>query len=209
MLVFDDCDWRGLDTLVAHKFRNAGQVCVAPTRFYVQDGIPAGFAAGVRRADGAADGRQRDRRGDADGADGQSAPARRNSRAGRGRASRGREGAGGWCARGWGGLLLHPHRPGRRAAGGAGDERGAVRAAGAAQPLRQRRQGRSDMPTACPSASRPIASPRTGGGRTGSSDEIEAGMVAINGVRLSWPDRRWGIDSGYGSTGRRASRRTW
>ena len=31
VLVFDDCDLdKTLDTLVTHKFRNAGQVCVAP-----------------------------------------------------------------------------------------------------------------------------------------------------------------------------------
>ncbi|GAA3713309.1 NAD-dependent succinate-semialdehyde dehydrogenase [Sphingomonas cynarae] len=47
VLVFDDCDLdRTLDTLVAHKFRNAGQVCVAATRFQVQDGIYDRFAAG-------------------------------------------------------------------------------------------------------------------------------------------------------------------
>jgi succinate-semialdehyde dehydrogenase/glutarate-semialdehyde dehydrogenase len=47
VLVFDDCDLdKTLDTLVAHKFRNAGQVCVAPTRFHVQDGIYDRFAAG-------------------------------------------------------------------------------------------------------------------------------------------------------------------
>jgi len=47
VLVFDDCDLdRTLDMLVTHKFRNAGQVCVAPTRFHVQDGIYDRFAAG-------------------------------------------------------------------------------------------------------------------------------------------------------------------
>jgi succinate-semialdehyde dehydrogenase/glutarate-semialdehyde dehydrogenase len=47
VLVFDDCDLeRTLDTLVAHKFRNAGQVCVAPTRFHVQQGIYERFAEG-------------------------------------------------------------------------------------------------------------------------------------------------------------------
>jgi succinate-semialdehyde dehydrogenase/glutarate-semialdehyde dehydrogenase len=40
VLVFDDADMdRALDLLVAHKFRNAGQVCVSPTRFHVQEGI--------------------------------------------------------------------------------------------------------------------------------------------------------------------------
>jgi len=47
VLVFDDCDLeKTLDTLVAHKFRNAGQVCVAPTRFHVQEGIYEAFAQG-------------------------------------------------------------------------------------------------------------------------------------------------------------------
>jgi len=47
VLVFDDCDLeKTLDTLVAHKFRNAGQVCIAPTRFHIQEGIYDAFAAG-------------------------------------------------------------------------------------------------------------------------------------------------------------------
>ncbi|WP_164118118.1 NAD-dependent succinate-semialdehyde dehydrogenase [Sphingorhabdus sp. Alg239-R122] len=40
VLVFDDCDLdRTLDIIQPQKFRNAGQVCVSPTRFYVQSGI--------------------------------------------------------------------------------------------------------------------------------------------------------------------------
>jgi succinate-semialdehyde dehydrogenase / glutarate-semialdehyde dehydrogenase len=40
VIVFDDADLpRTVETLVTGKFRNAGQVCVSPTRFYVQDGI--------------------------------------------------------------------------------------------------------------------------------------------------------------------------
>lgn len=47
VLVFDDCDLDAtLDKLVPQKFRNAGQVCVSPTRFYVQDGIYDAFAKG-------------------------------------------------------------------------------------------------------------------------------------------------------------------
>lgn len=47
VLVFDDCDLeKTLDILVAHKFRNAGQVCIAPTRFYVQESIYDRFAEG-------------------------------------------------------------------------------------------------------------------------------------------------------------------
>ncbi len=45
VLVFDDADiGRALDVLVAAKFRNAGQVCISPTRFYVQEGIYERFA---------------------------------------------------------------------------------------------------------------------------------------------------------------------
>ncbi len=47
VLVFDDCDLeRTLDLLVPQKFRNAGQVCVSPTRFLVQDSIYEKFAQG-------------------------------------------------------------------------------------------------------------------------------------------------------------------
>ena len=38
VLIFDDCDLeKTLDMVVPQKFRNAGQVCVSPTRFFVQD----------------------------------------------------------------------------------------------------------------------------------------------------------------------------
>ena len=47
VLIFDDCDLEAtLDRVVAQKFRNAGQVCVSPTRFYVQQGIYDAFVAG-------------------------------------------------------------------------------------------------------------------------------------------------------------------
>lgn len=47
VLVFDDCDLdSALDVLVNHKFRNAGQVCIAPTRFHVQESIYDRFVEG-------------------------------------------------------------------------------------------------------------------------------------------------------------------
>ena len=47
VLVFDDCDLdKTLDMVVPQKFRNAGQVCVSPTRFYVQEGIYDAFLTG-------------------------------------------------------------------------------------------------------------------------------------------------------------------
>jgi succinate-semialdehyde dehydrogenase / glutarate-semialdehyde dehydrogenase len=52
VLVFDDADVDTvLDTMVASKFRNAGQVCVSPTRFIVQENIFNRFRDGfVARA---------------------------------------------------------------------------------------------------------------------------------------------------------------
>jgi succinate-semialdehyde dehydrogenase/glutarate-semialdehyde dehydrogenase len=47
VLVFDDVDVDAvLDLAVASKYRNAGQVCVSPTRFYVQEAIYERFATG-------------------------------------------------------------------------------------------------------------------------------------------------------------------
>jgi len=47
VLVFGDVDLeRTLDQIVRQKFRNAGQVCVAPTRFYVEQSIYEPFLQG-------------------------------------------------------------------------------------------------------------------------------------------------------------------
>lgn len=47
VIVFDDADIdRALDALVPSKFRNAGQVCTSPTRFYVQESVYERFIAG-------------------------------------------------------------------------------------------------------------------------------------------------------------------
>ncbi len=47
VLIFDDCDLeKTLDMVVPQKFRNAGQVCVSPTRFYVQESIYEAFITG-------------------------------------------------------------------------------------------------------------------------------------------------------------------
>jgi succinate-semialdehyde dehydrogenase/glutarate-semialdehyde dehydrogenase len=46
VIVFDDADLsRSVEILAAAKFRNSGQVCVSPTRFYVQEGIYDKFVA--------------------------------------------------------------------------------------------------------------------------------------------------------------------
>lgn len=47
VLVFDDADVdRALDTMAASKYRNAGQVCVSPTRFIVHQEVFARFRDG-------------------------------------------------------------------------------------------------------------------------------------------------------------------
>ena len=47
VIVFDDADIdKALDILVPGKFRNAGQICVSPTRFYVQESVYRRFAEG-------------------------------------------------------------------------------------------------------------------------------------------------------------------
>ncbi|MDZ7588803.1 MAG: NAD-dependent succinate-semialdehyde dehydrogenase [Parasphingorhabdus sp.] len=52
VLVHDDVDVDAvLDVMVAAKYRNAGQVCVSPTRFIVQDGVFDAFRDGfIKRA---------------------------------------------------------------------------------------------------------------------------------------------------------------
>ncbi len=46
VLVFDDADVeRAADLLAGFKFRNAGQVCISPTRFYVQEAAYEKFVA--------------------------------------------------------------------------------------------------------------------------------------------------------------------
>ena len=44
VVIFDDADIEtALSAMIAYKFRNAGQVCVSPTRFYVQEPIYRDF----------------------------------------------------------------------------------------------------------------------------------------------------------------------
>jgi succinate-semialdehyde dehydrogenase / glutarate-semialdehyde dehydrogenase len=48
VLVFDDCDLEKAMNMTAFtKYRNAGQICISPTRFYVQEGVYEAFAKGL------------------------------------------------------------------------------------------------------------------------------------------------------------------
>ena len=66
VIVCDDADISTATTmLVASKFRNAGQVCISPTRFYVQEGVYDKFVSefvaktkALKVADGLAEGTQ-------------------------------------------------------------------------------------------------------------------------------------------------------
>jgi succinate-semialdehyde dehydrogenase / glutarate-semialdehyde dehydrogenase len=60
VVVFGDADpEKAADTIAAFKYRNAGQVCISPTRFYVQEGVYKKFLArfteyanGIKLGDG-------------------------------------------------------------------------------------------------------------------------------------------------------------
>ncbi|MFN9279040.1 MAG: NAD-dependent succinate-semialdehyde dehydrogenase, partial [Betaproteobacteria bacterium] len=66
VIVCDDADVElAIKLMVPYKFRNAGQVCVSPTRFYVQEGVYDRFVAGfvaktqaLKVGDGLAEGTQ-------------------------------------------------------------------------------------------------------------------------------------------------------
>ncbi|MFN7103572.1 MAG: NAD-dependent succinate-semialdehyde dehydrogenase [Pseudorhizobium sp.] len=51
VMIFNDADIeKAIEITAMSKFRNAGQVCVAPTRFLVQDGVADQFLAGFVKA---------------------------------------------------------------------------------------------------------------------------------------------------------------
>lgn len=66
VVVFNDADVdKAVKTMAGFKFRNAGQVCVSPTRFYVQDDVYSKFVDGfietteaIKVGDGMSDGVQ-------------------------------------------------------------------------------------------------------------------------------------------------------
>jgi succinate-semialdehyde dehydrogenase/glutarate-semialdehyde dehydrogenase len=77
VLVFGDVDVdQVLDVAVPGKYRNAGQVCVSPTRFIVEEDVYERFRDGFVGAGESGEGGRRACRRHADGTDGQSAPAR-------------------------------------------------------------------------------------------------------------------------------------
>jgi succinate-semialdehyde dehydrogenase/glutarate-semialdehyde dehydrogenase len=201
VLVFDDCDLdRALDMLVAHKFRNAGQVCVAPTRFYVQECVYERFAAGfaertarLKVGDGLARGTQM----------GPMANARRPEAIAA--------------------MVDQARKAGARVLTGGErrEENGFFFPPTVLADVPLTALAMSEEPFGPLALMRPFATVDeaieqanrlpyglaaycfTENGRRQNllGDAIEAGMVAINSVRLSWPDSPFGgmKDSGYGS----------
>ncbi len=202
VLVFDDCDLdKTLDTLVAHKFRNAGQVCVSPTRFHVQDAIYDRFAAGFAERAGrikVGDGRL------ADTGMGPTANPRRpetieamveNARAGGARllAGGGRGGSGG-------GFFFQPTVLGDvplEAAAMNNEPFGPLALLRRFNTIEDAIEEANRLPFGL------AAYCFTENGRRQSllGEAVEAGMVVINNVRSSWPDAPFGgmKESGFGS----------
>ena len=202
VLIFDDCDLeKTLDMVVPQKFRNAGQVCVSPTRFYVQEAIYDAFLKGF------AERTAKVKVGDGLDADTQHGPARQCPPPRRGRrADRRRRGQG-------------RARPRRRRTGDSGfffqptlladvpnnadimneEPFGPVAVTAPSRPSTKR----SSRPTACPSASPPSPSPKTAAAPICIGDAIESGMVGINTFAISVADAPFGgvKDSGFGSEG--------
>ena len=82
VIVFDDADLEhAVQMLTMAKSRNCGQVCVSPTRFFVQEGVYDRFRDAFTERFGSAEGRQRPGGRHPDGADGQSAPSGCDGRA--------------------------------------------------------------------------------------------------------------------------------
>ena len=149
VLIFDDCDLdRTLDMVVPQKFRNAGQVCVSPTRFYVQQGIYDRFVEefAARTANfPVGNGLEPSTKM---GPLANVAPAGRDRRTGRRRGRQGSKTGGGRRAV-RGRLLLQANLARRRAARRADHERGAVRTGGGGPAVRDRGGGdRTGQPPA-------------------------------------------------------------
>ncbi|MBS0480203.1 MAG: NAD-dependent succinate-semialdehyde dehydrogenase [Proteobacteria bacterium] len=201
VLVFDDCDLeKTLDTLVTHKFRNAGQVCVSPTRFHVQQGIYDRFVEGFAERT-----RKLNIGSGLDAASNMGPMA--NSRRPEAIAAMVED------ARSIGARVL--------AGGGPGDGGGFFYQPTVLADVPLEAKAMNDEPFGPVALIRPFATDDgaiaeanrlpyglaaycfTGNGRRQNrlGDEIEAGMVAINQVRLTWPDAPFGgvKESGFGS----------
>ena len=160
VIVFDDADVDvAAKVMAASKFRNAGQVCISPTRFLVQEGVYNSFVEKfvddtkrLKVGNGLETGMNM----------GALANPRRATRDGgqrRGREQARRQGPHRRPPHRQGGQFLRADRRHRAAERREGDERGAVRPAGGDQPVQDlRRRGRPKR-TGCRSAWPPTRGP--------------------------------------------------
>ena len=162
VLVFDDADVEGAAKLMgAFKYRNAGQVCVSPTRFFVHDKVYDNFVGkfiDIAKKTKVGDGLDPD---SAHGPAGQPAPRQRHRGVRGRRPGQGRQGAGRRQAHRQPGQLLRADRADRCARERPHHDRGAVRPRRRDAALQGDRRRARRGPTSCPSASPATPSPRT------------------------------------------------
>ena len=202
VLVFDDCNLeQTLDTLVANKFRNAGQVCIAPTRFYVQQDIYERFAQGfAERAQRIAVGNGLDPATQMGPMANPRRPAAINDLVQDARNAGARVLTGGQPIESGSGFFVAPTV--------------LVDVPLSARAMNEEPFGPLALLTPFATPDEAIEQANrlpyglaaycfTENGRLQNrlGDDIEAGMIAVNNVRLSWPDSPFGgmKDSGYGS----------
>ena len=128
VVVFADADpEKAADTIAAFKYRNAGQVCISPTRFYVQEDVYKKFPGALLRIRQGHQARRRAGEGHHHGADGQRAPHRGHGELRRRRQAARRQGGDRRQAAQQPGLFLRADCCHRGAGRFQGDDAGAVR----------------------------------------------------------------------------------
>ncbi len=202
-IVFEDADIDAAAKILgANKFRNAGQVCVSPTRFLVQEPVYEQFVEKFVDRRESAQGRRRLARRNAHGAARPQPPARGDGGLRRRRRRQGRQDRDRRPAHRQQGLLLRAHRAHRCADRRAHHERGAVRAVAIVNPSRPSTR-RSSEANRLPYGLAAYAYTRSTKTAAAIGQAIESGMVSINHHGLALPEAPFGgvKDSGYGSEG--------
>ena len=205
-IVFDDADIDAAAKLLAGaKFRNAGQVCVSPTRLPGAGARLRPVRRQVRRSTPrpckVGDGLERRHH---DGPAGQRAPHHGDGeRSSATRVKKGAKVAHRRQPHRQQGQLLRADGADRRAAGRAGDERGAVRAARDHRAVRARSTRWSTEANRLPYGLAAYAYTRSAKTAHAIAAAVESGMMSINHHGLALPEVPFGgvKDSGYGSEG--------
>ena len=203
VVVFADADpEKAADTIAAFKYRNAGQVCISPTRFYVQESVLQQVRRPLHRIRQGPQARRRPGKGHHHGAARQSAPARchgelRQRRQGARRQDRDRR--------------LAPRQPGLLLPAD-GDHRRARRSKimteepfGPMAPIVPFKTFDEvvERANSLPFGLAAYAFTSSGATATAIGDAIQSGMVGVNSIAISTPETPFGgvKESGYGSEG--------